>query len=181
MRAANQATSRDPVVDYDLRTVDSTAADLKASGYVRFVHTPSGRATTRYRHIVDERLGLDGAEVAVLGLLMLRGAQTLNELKTRSERWHRFDDAAAIGSVLESLAQRPDPMVVLLERQTGQKEARWTHLLQGEPILPTAHATGGGASGSSVERIRELEERVATLEASLAEVRSELGLDPSAG
>ncbi|MFN8052920.1 MAG: YceH family protein [Acidimicrobiales bacterium] len=180
MRAANQSTSRDPVVDYDQRTVDATAVGLKASGFVRFVHTPSGRATTRYRHVVDERLGLDDAQCAVLGLLMLRGAQTVAELKTRSERWHPFAGPEAIVSTLESLAARPDPLVLLLERQPGQKEVRWTHLLQGEPILPAA-STGAGSPGSSsggtAERIRELEQRVADLEARLSEVRSELGLD----
>lgn len=178
MRAANQTTSRDPVVDYDVGLVERTAADLKARGFVRFVHTPSGRATTRYRHVVDEHLGLDAAETAVLGLLMLRGAQTLSELKTRSERWHSFASPDDVAEVLGRLARRDDPLVVLLERQVGQKEVRWTHLLYGEPLLPDpSSASGGAGGGGAAARIAELEARVEELAASLAEVRGALGMD----
>lgn len=182
MRAANQSTSRDPVVSYDQRTVEQATVLLKAAGFLRFVHMPSGRATTKYRHVVDERLGLDRQETAVLGLLMLRGAQTVGELKTRSERLADFIDLAAVTRSLESLAARPEPLVVLLDRQPGQKEARWTHLLHGAPRLPSAAAlagSGGATAGgaSTADRIRELEERVETLSAGLAEVREALGLD----
>lgn len=183
MRACNQATSRDPVVDYDQGTVDRTLQELKAAGLLRFVHGTSGRNITRYRHVVDERLGLDDGECALFGLLMLRGAQTVSELKTRSERLHPFRSLEDVTTTLQALASRPSPLAVLLERQPGQKEVRWTHLLHGEPLLPTPSSmTSGSSSGSSggaaaAARITELEQRVFVLEASLAQVRSELGLD----
>lgn len=182
MRACNQSTSRDPIVNYDQRTIDATVTGLKSSGLVRFVHTTSGRNITRYRHVVDERLGLDDAETAIFGLLMLRGAQTVSELKTRAERLHPFRSLDDVNSTLRSLTVRPHPFAVLLERQPGQKEARWTHLLYGEPLLPSTapSASSGGAGGVSAAsgRIAELEAQVALLTASLNEVRTELGLDP---
>jgi len=182
MRACNQSTSRDPVVDYDQRTIDRTVDGLKAAGFLRFVHTPSGRATTRYRHVVDERIGLDDAACALLGLLMLRGAQTVSELKARAERLHAFGSLDDVTASLQVLAGRSEPLAVLLERQPGQKEARWTHLLYGEPLLPAASATGGagggsGSGGSTADRIRDLERRVDELTASIDELRAALGMD----
>ena len=190
MRAANQSTSREPVVSYDPATVDRAATSLKSAGLVRFVHMASGRATTRYRHSVSEALGLDAAEVALLGLLLIRGAQTPGELKTRSERWHAFADTAAILDALEALAARHDGLVMRLERQAGHKEARWTHLMVGHPVLPAAgsqvaSAVGGpdefrGAGQESAgERIAALERRVDGLEAQMAELRTALGLGES--
>lgn len=181
MRACNQTTSRDPVVNYDQRTVDATAERLKGAGLLRFVHTTSGRNITRYRHVVDERLGLDAAETAIVGLLMLRGAQTVSELKARSERLHPFVSLDDVVATLRSLAGRPEPLAVLLERQPGQKEVRWTHLLHGSPLLPDPNAGSSsgsaGASGGTAQRVAELEARVAALEALVLELRSELGLD----
>ena len=187
MRAANQSTSREPVVSYDQATVDRAAASLKSAGLVRFVHMASGRATTRYRHAVSEALGLDAAEVALLGLLLIRGAQTPGELKARSERWHAFSDTASIVEALESIASRHDGLVMRLDRQAGHKEARWTHLMVGHPVLPAAvpHvavAVGGrdesrdGEQESAGERIAALEQRVDGLEAQMAELRTALGL-----
>lgn len=189
MRACNQTTSRDPVVEYDQRTVDATAESLKAAGLVRFVHTPSGRATTRYRHVADEHLGLEAGATALLGMLLLRGAQTVNELLTRTERWHRFTGADEVVATLQSMAGGDEPLVVLLERQPGQKEARWTHVVYGEPLLPAAstsaarESVGPGARGgaSTSDRIAALEAQVARLTAQLAEVRSELGMEVGDG
>jgi len=179
MRACNQSTSRDPVVSYDQRTIEQTTISLKAAGFLRFVHMPTGRATTRYRHIVGDRLGLTDPEVVILGLLMLRGAQTVSELKTRSERLHAFDSLEDVTSVLAGLAARYEPLSILLERQPGQKELRWTHLLHGEARLPDPSTSSGGGSGgsSTAERIRELEDRVDALTASVSELRDALGLD----
>jgi uncharacterized protein YceH (UPF0502 family) len=185
MRACNQSTSRDPIVNYDQRTIDATVNSLKSSGLLRFVHTTSGRNITRYRHVVDERLGLDDAETAIFGLLMLRGAQTVAELKTRAERLHPFRSLDDVNTTLRSLTVRPEPFAVLLERQPGQKEARWTHVLYGEPLLPSAapSASAGGTGGggaAAAARIADLEEQVAALTSALNEVRTELGLDPIA-
>jgi uncharacterized protein YceH (UPF0502 family) len=183
MRACNQSTSRDPIVNYDQRTIDATVNALKASGLLRFVHNTSGRNITRYRHVVDERLGLDAGETAIFGLLMLRGPQTVSELKARSERLHPFRSLDDVQAVLRSLTVRPDPYAVLLERQPGQKEARWTHLLYGEPLLPdpSAATRPSVSSGAAGERVAALEARVAELERLLTEVRSELGMSVDDG
>ncbi len=128
MRATNQSTSRDPVVDYDQHRVEAVAAQLKELGLVRFVHR-QGRVTTRYRHVLDEALGLDPPRLTIVAVLLLRGPQTAGELKTRTERLHRFRDVAEVQSVLESLAARTPPLVAAVGRRAGQKEARWVDLL----------------------------------------------------
>ena len=92
------------------------------------MHSTSNRAT-KFRHVVPDVLELDAAETAVLSVLMLRGAQTVGELKGRTERQHRFDSIDEVGAVLAALAGRDDPLVRQLERQPGQKDARWVHLL----------------------------------------------------
>lgn len=186
MRATNQSTSRDPIVSYDAALIDRTLVGLKASGWVRFVHTPSGRATTRYRHVVDERLGLDARQTALVGLLMLRGPQTAPELLSRSERWESFGSLDEVVSTLRSLAARGDGLAILLDRQVGQREPRWTHALSGEPVLPDPGGAGasgpsrsaGSRGGVAEERVDALEARVAVLEGLVAELRAELGLAP---
>ena len=180
MRAANQSTSRDPVVSYDVQLIERTVAALKVSGLVRFVHSQSNRST-KFRHVLDEAWGLDGAELSLLGLLFLRGPQTVNELKTRSERWHEFGSPERVTQTLERLAGREVPLTVHLERQPGQKETRWAHLLGG-PVDAAAWATTGSGSGagrdgrSSAERIAALESEVATLRSVVERLCSELGV-----
>lgn len=178
MRAANQSTSRDPVVDYDPSTVDAALVSLKAAGLVRFVHAPSGRTATRYRHVVGERLGIGDAAVAALGLLMLRGPQTAGELKTRSDRWQAFDSVDAVGAALTELSTASPPLAVLTERRPGQKEARWAHLLSGAPDERAATADGSpteGRGSSMSERVAQLEAEVSRLSAELDDLRRSLG------
>ena len=183
MRAANQATSREPVVSYDQRTIESAATSLKAAGLVRFVHTPSGRVSVRYRQVLADAWGLVDAEVVVLGLLMLRGAQTAGELRTRSDRWHSFGSVSEVDSVLGALVRREPSLVVLLDRRPGQKEARWAHRLCGVPIVsdalgePGAHGAPGPRGQSTAERIALLEATVAELGAQMTELRVQLGLE----
>lgn len=189
MRACNQSTSRDPVVNYDLRTIERVVAELKTMKLVRFVHMATGRAVTKYRHVADETWEASEAEMAVLAMLMLRGAQTVPELKARTERLHSFGSLNDVLVTLEALASRPEGWVVRLDRQIGQREDRWTHTLYGEPVLSSSGSTatsGGGAGARSAnnERVEALEALVGALAAQvqkltteLAEVRSELGLD----
>lgn len=189
MRACNQSTSREPVVNYDVRTIERVVAELKSMGLARFVHMASGRATTKYRHVLDEAWQLDPGQTALLGMLMLRGAQTVPELKARTERWHHWASLDDVLSVLRSLAERPEGFVVRLDRQVGQREDRWTHCLHGAPLEPAAGASTSGsgsraaASSANTERIEALEglvgalaAQVVTLTNQLNEVRSELGL-----
>jgi uncharacterized protein YceH (UPF0502 family) len=126
LQACNQSSNRDPVMNLDERTVDATMLELRMAGLAR---TVTGGRTNKHRHVVDEAWGLDGGELALMAVLFLRGPQTLNELKTRTERLHDFADVGVVERTLVGLAGRSDPFVELLERQVGQKERRWTELL----------------------------------------------------
>lgn len=185
--ACNQKNNREPVTDLEAHVVQRALDELKALGLVRFVHASHGARTTKYRHVLDERLRLSPGELALLAVLFLRGPQTLNELRTRTERAHSFDDADQVEATLEDLADRDDPLVVHLARQPGQKETRWMHLVGGpvdadelfEPVpsppagaprQPVAPATAAPAGTPALEtRVAELEQRVAALEALLTD------------
>lgn len=127
--ACNQSTSRDPVVDYDDETVESTARALKGRGLVRVVWDGRGRRTLKYHQLLDETLGLDPEERALVTVLLLRGPQSAGELRTRTERMHRFADRAAVEDCLARLARREDPLVQELARRPGWQDPRWIHLL----------------------------------------------------
>jgi len=170
--ACNQRNSRDPVTAYDERTVQATVDELKARNLVRFVHASHGARTTKYRHVMHERLSLEPPELALLAVLLLRGPQTVNELRARTERAHAFADVDEVVGALEALANRAEPLVVHLPRLSGQKETRWTHLLGGEvdieALAVAAPAPPSTAPRAGLDaRVAELEDRVAALEAIL--------------
>ena len=171
LAACNQSSNRSPVVNYDEPTVVEALDALRAKGAVRVVHSPGQRAP-KYRHIVDEELALDRPEAAVLCVLLLRGAQTPGELRSRTERMHAFDDTSALEAALAWLADRE--MVRRLERQPGQKEARWAHLFGTEIDAPAADATEPDTRGSP-DRITQLEQQVAQLRADVDELKRALG------
>lgn len=186
--ACNQTSSRDPVVDYDTQLVETTALALKGKGLLRVVHPAHGERSTRYRHVADEALGLDGAARAVVAVLLLRGPQTVAELRTRTERQHAFASVEQVESTLARLAVGERPMVVQLERQPGQKEPRWMQLLEADFEGRAAAAAVAGPTGASPrsaarvdpERVEQLEARVGSLEATVALLLAELGLDAPA-
>jgi uncharacterized protein YceH (UPF0502 family) len=126
--ACNQVSNRNPVVAYDERTVHGALDALREKGYSRIVYSPSNRAT-KYRQVFDEALALERSEMAVLAVLLLRGPQTVGELRTRTERLHPFASLAEVEEALDRLGRRDDPLVRRLDRQPGQKEARFTHLM----------------------------------------------------
>lgn len=126
--ACNQSTSRDPVVTYDDHTVEQALSSLRVRGLTRTVHSTANRAT-KYRHVVPEALSLAASETAVLAVLMLRGPQTVGEIKGRAERQHAFESLDATAAALDALARRDRPLARQLPRQPGQKDARWVHLL----------------------------------------------------
>jgi uncharacterized protein len=130
--ACNQSTNRDPVVAYDDRTVEAALLSLKSMGLVRFVHPSHGGRTIRYRHVAGERWHLSGSELAVLAVLVLRGPQTVGEVRARTERQLVDGEATAVEEILDTLAARsPEPFAVRLERRPGERDARWAHLLSG--------------------------------------------------
>jgi uncharacterized protein YceH (UPF0502 family) len=157
--ACNQSTNRDPIVDYDEPTIRDALQRLSARGWVRLASGPGSRAV-KYRHLFDEALRVSGPEISLLAVLMLRGPQTLGELKTRTERLHGFESTAEVDEVLRGLAQRE--LVAQLDRRPGQKEERWTELL-GSDAEPAARAAAPVASDPLDERVRRLEEQVAEL------------------
>ena len=168
--ASNQSTSREPVMHLDDHEVDAALTSLKAQGLLRFVHPSHGRSVTRYRHVADEKWQMAPAPLAVVAVLLLRGPQTAAELRTRTERLHEFSGVEAVEAELSSLAAQG--VVQLLERQPGQKEARWQQLLS-EEIEQTFTASAlepSAVRGSTADRIAQLEARVARLEAALVDL-----------
>lgn len=143
VNACNQKSNRDPVVSYTAVDVDGALLELRQRSLVRRVHTPGARST-KHRQTLDEALGLNRSELVLVSVLMLRGAQTLGELRTRSERQNPFESTEAVETVLIRLAERSTPIVRRLERQPGQKEARWVHLLS-EDVADAPAATAASA------------------------------------
>lgn len=129
--ACNQSTSRDPVVAYDEATILDTLNRLRDRELVRFVK-PTGLRVVKYHQRLEEQLGLDAAQIAVITVLLLRGAQTPGELRPRSERLHPFADREAVEGTLHDLAALEHPLVRELQRQAGQHDRRWIHLLGAE-------------------------------------------------
>ncbi len=147
--ACNQSTSRHPVVSYGDYEIETALTSLRRRGLTRTVHSTSNRAT-KYRHVVPEALSLTAGAAAVLSVLMLRGPQTVGELKGRTERQHRFDSTDDVTTVLSMLAGRDQPLALQLDRQAGQKDARWVHLIAPLDVpagqLPRSDARAAGSS-----------------------------------
>jgi uncharacterized protein YceH (UPF0502 family)/SAM-dependent methyltransferase len=159
--ACNQTTSRDPLVDYAEPEVDDTLRGLKKRELVRFVWT-SGSRTVKYAQALDQAIDLDEAERALLTVLLLRGAQTSGELRTRTERMYVFPDRSAAESILRAMAERQPPLVRELELRPREQDRRWVHLLGPLPtgeLLPAptvdrevALAQGPQARDEAVQR-----------------------------
>jgi uncharacterized protein YceH (UPF0502 family) len=175
--ACNQSSNRDPVVQFSAQEVETTLLALKAKGLARVVHPGSGERATKYRQVLDEALELDVADRALLAVLLLRGPQTVAELRTRTERLHPFASPTAVEGALADLAGREPPLVARVERLAGQKEGRWIALL--EPGAAERAATAPPASPAAgsprASRVEELEARVAALEERLAALEQGLG------
>jgi uncharacterized protein YceH (UPF0502 family) len=127
--ACNQSSGRDPILHLTDTEVQAALDRLRAAGLTRVLHPSHGARQPKYRQVLDEVLGLEAGERAVLTLLLLRGAQTPGELRSRSDRLHAFGDLAAVDASLTALAGRDEPLVVELARRPGQKEQRWIHRL----------------------------------------------------
>jgi uncharacterized protein YceH (UPF0502 family) len=149
VNACNQKTNRDPVVDYDDTTVADALASLREKRYS--ITVTGGSRVNKYQQRISETLNLGRRESAVLCVLFLRGPQTLGEIKDRSERMFSFADL----SELENLLDKLNTLVRKLPRLPGQKEARYTHLLSGEPDL---EALAEPAIASPPNRVAQLEQ-----------------------
>ncbi|MFU8878129.1 MAG: YceH family protein, partial [Wenzhouxiangellaceae bacterium] len=159
--ACNQKTSRDPVMKLDPGRVGQTLRKLEQRGLVAGEY---GARAERYSHKFDAALKATEAQRVLIGLLLLRGPQTLAELLNRSGRMHRFEDLDDVGFTLERLAAREPALVVRIPRGPGQREDRWMHRLCGEVDIAAITARSSSAAESSGAS-EELEARIAELEA----------------
>ncbi len=162
-QACNQSTNRDPVVDYDDAIIREALHHLERRGFTRLASGRSSRAP-KYRHLLAEALPMADDEQAVMCVLMLRGPQTPGELKQRTERMHAFAGLDGVHETLTRLIERG--LAACPERRPGQKEDRYTHLL--EEDSPTAPPASIPAVVNAP--LDSLEERVARLERAVAEL-----------
>lgn len=177
--ACNQSTNRDPVTDYDEGTVREAAQRLSHYGLARLASGAGSRAV-KYRHLVEDALGLSAGDLAVLGVLLLRGPQTPGELKARTDRMAHFASLTAIEAAIGRLIDRG--YASRIGRRPGQKEDRFEQLLGGdgaealEPVQPPldAHLPPDAAAPPALAvRVSALEQEIVTLRAELAALRAE--------
>ena len=164
--ACNQATNREPVVDYDETTIRAAIDKLSRRGWVRLASGPGSRVA-KYRHLLEDALGRVPSQIALLAVLMLRGPQTPGELKQRVERLYPYGSLDDVQKALDALAEAE--LVERLPRRPGQSQDRYVQLLGGDEVeagLPELLPAEPAAPG--------LEERVARLEAQVAELQRAL-------
>jgi len=175
VNACNQKSNRDPVVAYDEQTVDGALSELRGKGLAVRISGHDMRVP-KHQHRLSEFFNLGRRESAVLCTLMLRGPQTVGELRGRSERLYDFDDLPAVEACLNRLMEwQPDPLATTLPRQAGFKETRYAHLLSGEPHVQSAQSPV--AREDPVARLQaaveNLEREVADLRQQFAEFRKQ--------
>jgi uncharacterized protein YceH (UPF0502 family) len=166
--ACNQSTNRDPVVEYDESAIRSALERLSRKGWVRLTSGPGSRAA-KYRHLLDDALGVSNVELAILAVLMLRGPQTPGELKVRTERLHHLESLDEVDRRLAGLVERG--LAAQLPRRPGQKEARYQQLLSGPTPNDAPTVPIETSPQTDVTRLDALELRVARVEAELASLR----------
>lgn len=179
VHACNQISNRDPVVQYDEREVADAVDSLRAKNLVYIFYGADSRVP-KYKHMAREVYGLTDAELAALCVLMLRGPQTIGEVRGRTGRLHEFADLREVEETLDALARRDDPLVTKLPRQAGRKEARYAHLLSGQPVVeeeaeaqtsPAAPRASAATRAGDGERVARLEAEVERLSGEVAEMR----------
>ena len=171
--ACNQKSNRDPVMSLGETEIMGAIDSLRDKNLV-YLYYGSGSRSVKYKHMLPSVYELDEAGVAIVAVLLLRGPQTLGELRERTGRLHEFGGLNEVQETLDGLTRRDEPVVVKLERQPGQKEARYAHLLSGEVtqdvIAPSARSVA--SDGGSNQRIEKLESEMESLRNELAEFRA---------
>jgi uncharacterized protein len=170
--ACNQTTNRDPVVSYDLSTLRITARSLREKGLLRMVHR-TGERSDKHQHLLDSSLALSPEQTVLLAVLLLRGPQTLAELRAHSERMHPFDTPSQVQESLDALTDRDDPLAARLERQPGRKEARYGQLLVAEE---EGHASSTSSQTSAPDSVTlaGLAEEVELLRGEVSALRTQI-------
>jgi uncharacterized protein len=179
--ACNQSTNRDPVVEYDEPTIRSALDRLGRRKWTTLASWSTARSV-KYKHVLDQALGLDPAQLSLLAVLMLRGPQTPGELRTRTERMYRFDSNEDLDRTLRELIDRR--LVTPLSRRPGERGQRFAHLLEGEAAdggvpmeapPPAERTVPAPAEAGLGERVERLETEVAALRSELLSLREQLG------
>lgn len=172
--ACNQKSNRDPVMSLDESAILAAIDSLRDKNLV-YLFYGSGSRTVKYKHMLPGVFELEPPAVALISLLLLRGPQTVGELRGRADRLHQFSSLQEVQETLDELASRAEPLVARLERQAGQKEARYSHLLSGEvdieSIRQRADAVTPGSN--SPGKMKELEIEVQRLTDELRTLREE--------
>jgi len=162
--ACNQKNNRNPITSLTESEVEDALYTLREKNLAYVFHGSTSRVP-KYKHVAPEVLGVTPPELAAMCVLMLSGAQTVGEIRTRGSRFYDFSGLEEVDETLRALKTKDEPMVVSLPRQAGQKEARFAHLLSGEPEIEIVEA---GAErhprrASDPDRVTKLEEQVQTL------------------
>lgn len=176
VHACNQISNRDPVVNYDERTVTEAVESLRGKNLVYIFYGAESRVP-KYKHMMREVFGLSPQELAAMCVLMLRGPQTVGEIRGRTGRLHEFADLSEVEATLDALAKRDEPLAAKLPRLPGQKDARYAHLLAGAPAVEESGSEGASAThvrASAGERVARLEAEVERLRHEVAELRQQL-------
>lgn len=177
VNACNQKSNRHPVITLHEDAVRQALASLNEKGLAGVTSGADSRVT-KYEHRLQEAFNFSRPETAVLCVLLLRGPQSPGELRGRTERLHRFDDLSEVLSALQHLMKREPPLVKVLPRQPGTKEARYAHLLSGDVEAwqpePAPEAAAASFVSPDSERIARLENKVATLQKEIADLKQQL-------
>lgn len=173
VNACNQKSNRDPIVSFDEKTVSNALERLRDRNLAYIFYGSTSRVP-KYKHMMPNVYQLEPDETAIMAVLMLRGPQTLGELRTRTERMHEFANLGEVQETLDRLARRDEPLVVKLERLQGHKEARFAHLLSGEIDVDALAGgkTSSQARGADPGRIEKLEEEMITLRAEIESLKT---------
>lgn len=172
--ACNQKSNRFPVVEYNEKTVNQTLEILRDKNIV-YVFYGSTSRVPKYKHILPKLLEIDRHQVAIICVLLLRGFQTVGELRERTQRIYEFESLDEVHQTLEELKKRDEPLVIELPRQPGQKESRYAHLLSGEITAELMEAVQNTptAGQSKQEQIAKLEAEIEELKTNYATLRAE--------
>ena len=174
VNACNQKNNREPVMNLDEDTVRDALAGLQDQRLAGPARGADSRVT-KYEHRLQEVFNLPRGETALLCVLLLRGPQTPGELRGRTERMFRFEHLDDVEAALHRLNERDPPMVKVLQRQPGTKEARYAHLLSGEPQQDAIAVSSPRSSSTDGDRVAKLESEIAELRRELHELRQEFG------
>src|SRR5579863_4172373 len=175
VNACNQKSNRDPVMNLDEEEVREALRTLDKKGLAGPADNMVSRVS-KYEHRLQEAYNFTRHEIALLAELLLRGPQTPGELRSRADRMHKFDDLGIVMSTLRKLMKREPPLVKLLPRQPGTKEARYAHLLSGDVEMPLPATSQGAAAtnnASAVDRISRLEDQVEKLHEEIADLKQQ--------